>query len=530
MTGSLRFPWAEERPTGPVRPDKERPSRRTGPHVPKPTPKPASPGARPARPAARPAGRSTSRADSSAGTLKLWGSSASLPGGRVSSIGSTVPSATGVPALPLGRLRIPRLDSSQLRDPTRERGAGRVVQGPKRERHEPDYLVLVATAALAALGLLMITSSRGVQSALANEGDVIQAVTQQIVGLGAGIAVMLLAMLMDYRLLRLVSVPFYALALFLLVIVLLPPIGPLQPVEVGGAARWLRIGALPQFHPAELAKLALIIYLAHWMHRRGGEVKSLRHGTLPFLAISGLAIALVAAEPDLGTTGVITLTAFTMFFVAGASIWQLALLVPLGVAAVALYVRGYQMERIETWLDPWSVAGAQGYQTVQGLLSLGVGGLFGTGLGQSGRPGAVSVPNSDNDFILALVGQEFGLLGGVLVIGLFLLLAYRGVRIALGAPDTFGALVAFGITAWLVFQGLINIGVVTTLLPLTGIPLPFVSAGATSLVVSLAAVGILLSISRETIPRGMWSDAHPDRGGRDRGTHLPGPRGAGQPG
>ncbi len=163
----------------------------------------------------------------------------------------------------------------------------------------------------------------------------------------------------------------------------------------------------------------------------------------------------------------------------------------------------------------------KGFHTVQGLLALGVGGILGTGLGAS----KVFVPNAFNDFIFAEVGQEFGLLGSVVVIGLFLILAYSGVRIALAAPDTFGALLAAGITAWLCLQAFLNIGVVVALLPITGITLPFISAGGSSLIISFAAVGILLSISRETVEKGTWNeDATADRGRRDGRTHLPGTR------
>ena len=177
-------------------------------------------------------------------------------------------------------------------------------------------------------------------------------------------------------------------------------------------------------------------------------------------------------EPDLGTTGVVTLMAFSMFFVAGASLWHLGVLVPVGLLVVGLVLREYQMDRIEVFLDPWKVANEEGYQTVRGIMSLGLGGIVGTGLGQSDpHAGGLAVPNSANDFIFAVVGQELGLLGGVTVIILFTLLAWRGLRVALAAPDTFGGLVALGITAWLCFQAFINIGVVIHLLPLTGVPL-----------------------------------------------------------
>jgi cell division protein FtsW len=332
-------------------------------------------------------------------------------------------------------------------------------------------------------------------------------------------------MRIDYRYLRLVSVPAFLLAIALLIAVLLPPIGPFQPMTSGGSARWLQVGSLPAMHPAEFAKLALVIYLAHWLAKRGGSVGSFIHGTLPFLLIVTPVIGLVALEPDLGTTGVIALTAVTMFFVAGASLWQLLLLLPAGIAAVGFIVSrtAYQMTRVQTFLDPWSDPTGTGYHTVQGLLALALGGILGSGLGQSRQPGGLLLPNAQNDFIFAVVGQEFGLIGGATVIGLFLFLAYRGIRVALGAPDTFGALLAVGITAWLTLQAFINIGVVVSLLPITGITLPFVSMGGSSLVVSFAAVGILLSISRETLPRGTWNDADPDRGRGYGRPHLPRP-------
>ena len=243
---------------------------------------------------------------------------------------------------------------------------------------------------------------------------------------------------------------------------------------------------------------------------------------MPFLIIVVPIIALVFKEPDLGTTGVITLTAFTMFFVAGANLIHLGVMGGTAFAAMlAVGLQGYQLQRIRVWQNPWLDPLRDGYHTVQGLLALGIGGLFGTGLGES----KVFVPNAFNDFIFAEIGQEFGMICAIVVITLFLLLAYSGVRVALAAPDTFGALLAAGITAWLCLQAFINIGVVVALLPITGITLPFISAGGSSLIISFAAVGILLSISRETVEKGTWNDdAIADRGRRDGRTHLPGSR------
>ena len=354
-----------------------------------------------------------------------------------------------------------------------------------------------------------------------------------------GIVVMLLAMRIDYRWLRLVSVPAYLVSLVLLTLVFVPGLGRV----VGGSARWLALGPLPSIHPAEIAKLALVVYLAHWMANRGRSIGRFRSGTIPFLLIAMPVILLVFKEPDLGTTIVITLTAFTMFFVAGASLRLFAVLIGGGLAGGAMVMtgmlsgllKGYQLERIQTFLNPWADPLGSGFHTIQGLLALGLGGILGTGLGESKLAGGLYLPNAWNDFIFAIIGEEFGFVGAGLVVGLFVLLAYAGVRTALRAPDTFGALLAAGITAWLCYQAFINIGVVVALVPVTGITLPFVSAGGVSLVVSFAAAGILLSISRETIERGR--DAKPearrtdaarrtdeaaDRGRGDRGTRVPG--------
>jgi cell division protein FtsW len=243
-------------------------------------------------------------------------------------------------------------------------------------------------------------------------------------------------------------------------------------------------------------------------------------------------VLLVFREPDLGTTMVIAGTAFTMFFIAGASLWQFAAMGAIGGLGVLLVgLRGYQMDRIRAWLDPWADPLGSGFHTIQGLLALGLGGILGSGLGESKLAGGLYLPNAWNDFIFAIIGEEFGFVGATVVIALFGILAVAGVRTALRAPDTFGALLAAGITAWLCLQAFINIGVVVALLPVTGITLPFISAGGSSLVVSFAAVGILLSISRETLepaerpekPRTTDGDEHApaDRGRGDRGPHLP---------
>jgi cell division protein FtsW len=414
-------------------------------------------------------------------------------------------------------LPVPRADVRPLagRQPAKPR-----KESLQRERHQADYTILVVVVALIAIGILMVYSSSAMKAYLRDD-DTLSIVGPQIGWAALGLVVMAITMRIDYRYLRLASVPIYLAALVLLALVFVPSLN----VVVGGSARWLKVGPLPAVHPAEFAKLAMVIYLAHWFAKRGTKVKGFWSGTVPFLIIIAPILVLVFREPDLGTTMVLGLTAFTIFFLAGANVLHLAWM--LGVAVLAMVLaglRGYQMERVRTWLNPWADPLGTGFHTIQGLLALGLGGFLGAGLGESRLAGGLFLPNASNDYIFAIIGEEFGLVGGAVVIGLFIVLAYSGIRVALSAPDTFGALLAAGITAWLCIQAFINIGVVVVLIPVTGITLPFISAGGSSLLISLAAVGILLSISRETVERGTWNDASADRGRRHGRAHLPGPR------
>jgi cell division protein FtsW len=410
----------------------------------------------------------------------------------------------------------PDRDAAADRRTANRTPARRAAQILQRERHQPDWMILVVVVALAAVGILMVYSSSAIRGYL-SDADTFATVGPQIQWALLGLVAMIAMMRVDYRYLRLASVPFLLVALGLLVLVFVPQFN----IVVGGSARWLRLGPLPAIHPAEIAKLALVIYLAHWFAKRGTRVGSFWGGTVPFLIIIAPVLALVFREPDLGTTTVIALTAFVLYFIAGANLVHLTAMAGSAVVTATLVVglRGYQTERIRTWLDPFGDAQGAGFHTVQGLLALGAGGILGRGLGQS----QVSVPNAFNDFIFAEVGQEFGLIGSIIVIGLFVLLAYSGTRVALAAPDTFGALLAAGITGWLCLQAFINIAVVIALVPITGITLPFLSAGGSSLIISFAAVGILLSISRETVEKGSWNDdAIADRRRGDGRPHLPG--------
>jgi cell division protein FtsW len=386
-------------------------------------------------------------------------------------------------------------------------------------------VILVTVIALTAIGILMVYSASAISS-YANNQNTFQLVAPQVMAGLLGFAAMGFLMRVDYRYMRVVSVPLAAVALALLVVVFLPIPRPLSQVlstvTVNGSSRWIHLGPLPEIHPAEIAKLGMVVYLSHWLATRGLGIKSFMRGTVPFAIIITPFLVLIAREPDLGTAAVVVLIAFSLFFIAGANVLHIALagLVGLGGAVLLVLELGeYPIRRIQTLLDPWANPTTSGYQTVKGLEALSAGGLFGTGLGNS----KVFVPGDVNDFIFSVIAQELGLVGGAVVILLFVAFAYAGIRTAIRAPDTFGGLVAAGITAWICFQALINIGVVVAVVPVTGITLPFVSAGGSSLTVSLAAVGILLSISRETVERG-WISASADSGRGYGGTYLPGSR------
>ena len=389
-------------------------------------------------------------------------------------------------------------------------------------RHGPDTVVVLAVLALTALGLLVVYSSSAMDGYLGGTSfeDTFRTLGPQLQWAAVGLAGMLVAMRVDYRWLRLASLPLLLVAGVLLVLLQVPSL----QVTIGGSSQWLKLPGLPAIQPSELAKLALVIYLAHWMARRGSAVGGLTTGLLPFVAIVAPFVLLIFKSPDIGSAGVLGLTAVVMFFLAGANPVYLAGIAAATVAAAALLLKDYQLTRLQSFGDPFADPLGTGYHAVQGLLALALGGLFGAGLGERAAAGGIVLPNAHNDYIFAVIGQEFGFLGAAAVIALFCLLAYRGFRVALEAPDTFGGLLAAGITAWLCLQAFVNIGVVVTLLPVTGITLPFVSAGGSSLIVSLVAAGILLSVSRETAVHGGWQHASGDRGRRNGRAHLPGSR------
>jgi cell division protein FtsW len=398
---------------------------------------------------------------------------------------------------------------------TTRRGVAR--GGVRRDRHEPAYALLLAVIALTAIGIVMVYSASSVRSYFSSADPAAQGL-EQLVWAGIGLTGLVVAMRLDFRHLRYLAIPIYVITLGLLAAVLIPGIG----AEINGSRRWIIIPGVGTLQPAEFAKLAVVLYLAHWLDRRGTAAKSFWNGFIPFGMLVAPGFFLIAMEPDLGTAGVYVIVAVSIFFMAGANLLYLSAIgaAVMAIAWAMVSQTSYQLERVQTFLDPFRDPLDSGYNTIQALLALGLGGITGLGLGES-RQKFLYLPAPSTDFIFAIIGEEWGLVGTLTVLALFVVIAYQGYRIAIHAPDTFSGLVACGITTWLVVQASINMMVVTALMPVTGIPLPFISAGGSALTINLAAVGILLSISRETSQTGSLRDAVFGVGRRDRRAHLP---------
>ena len=387
-----------------------------------------------------------------------------------------------------------------------------------------DLPLVAVVLALVAIGLLMVYSASGIR-ALDTLDDPSYFLVQQSAWAVAGMAAMVVASRVDHRRLRVLALPLLAASALMLVLVLIPGVGTCA----AGACRWLRVTPFAGLQPSELAKVALVVYLAFWLAARRDRVGT-PATTVPFLALLGAITALVVAEPDLGTAIVIAGIGFVVWFAAGARLAAFGAIAALAVVATAALAvaQPYRLQRLLTFLDPWSDPRNAGFQTIQSLYGLALGGPFGEGLG-AGKEKFGFLPAAYTDSIFAVIGNELGLLGTVAVILLFLALAFRGTRIALRAPDAEGALLAIGITAWLAFQAWLNMAVVASLVPMTGITLPFISYGGSSLCVGLFAVGILLSVGRAGNIGASFEPRLPDpaRGRRDRRSREPAARGGG---
>jgi cell division protein FtsW len=358
------------------------------------------------------------------------------------------------------------------------------------------------------LGLIIVYSSSFALGLLAFN-DANYFVIRQAIWAAIGIGMLLTLMRIDYRWLRAVSPLLMLVAILGLMAVLVPGIGIAQQ----GARRWIALGPLPPVQPSEFAKLALIIYVSAWLAGKGTYLRTWAMGFVPFVMMVGIVAGLILLEPDTGTAAVLVLTTVTLFFVAGASLSHLGALMGIGgvAAGLLLMTGGYRMERLFAFLHPQNDPSGVGFHTLQLLIALGSGGVSGLGLGDS-RQKFFYVYGSHTDGIFAVLGEELGLIGALGVLLLFALLVYRGFRVVLNSRDEFGALLATGIICWIAYQALINVGGVSRAIPMTGIPMPFLSYGGSALASLLAAIGILLSISRgANQPRPAEQSERPER-------------------
>jgi cell division protein FtsW len=354
---------------------------------------------------------------------------------------------------------------------------------------------VAVVSVLTVMGLVMVLSSSSVQ-AIRQYGSPWVYFERQVLWVALGGAALVVFAKFDYRVWKRFSGPLVGLALVLLVMVLIPGVG----VLVDGSSRWIGTGSF-RIQPSELMKLALVLFGADLLARRAGRTRQWARAVRPLVIVFFVAGLLVMKQPDMGTTLVLASVAFGLLFAAGTRVRTLAALFTVSAAGAFLLsiAEPYRRARLLSFLDPWAHRSDQGYQVVQSLVGLGSGHLWGVGLGAS-RAKWGFLPNAHTDFIFAIIGEELGLIGSLLVVGLFGTLAFLGVRTAARAPDRFGRFLAIGITCWIVSQAFINIGAVIGLLPVTGLPLPFVSFGGSSLVIVMAATGLLLSVAARERP------------------------------
>ena len=367
------------------------------------------------------------------------------------------------------------------------------VPAPTKARRANGFaLLLVVVVVLYAIGIVMVLSASHVQ-ALRHYGSPWLFFKREVLWATLAAGALIGTSRLDYRIWRRLTAPLLAVAVGLMVVVLIPGLG----VSVYGSSRWLRAGPF-SLQPSELAKLALIVFAASLLSRRADEMHDTRVTLRPVLLVLGVMVVLVMRQPDMGTTLVLSMIGLAVLFAAGTPLRPLGQVFAAGAAAAYLAARlePYRWARMSSFRDPFADAGNSGSQLAQSLIALSSGGLFGVGLGAS-RAKWAYLPNAHTDFIFSVIGEELGLVGAALVVVLFFAFALLGVRAAVRAPDRFGMLLAAGITTWVAGQALLNIGVVSGLLPVTGVPLPFVSFGGSSLVLTMTASGVLLSIMRE---------------------------------
>ncbi|QQR77912.1 MAG: putative lipid II flippase FtsW [Candidatus Moraniibacteriota bacterium] len=358
--------------------------------------------------------------------------------------------------------------------------------------------LLFSVLALVVIGLVTIASA-GVFYGETRFGDDYFFLKRQLIGVSVGLLALFVFQYVDYHLWRKLAFPLFVVTILALVAVLIPGIGD----RVYGASRWLSIGPF-SFQPSEMAKFSFVLYLAAWFSRKNRKmVGDFIEDLVPFLVVLGILGFLIMKQPDTGTFGLIFLIAVSVYFVAGAKISHLLGLFLAGMAMLAILIKvaPYRLQRFLVFMNPDFDPKGAGYQVSQALIAIGSGGLFGLGLGYSQQKFNY-LPEPVTDSIFAIFSEEWGFFVSVLLIALFVFIAWQGLRIARHSPDDFGRYAAAGIVSWVTFQAFINIAAATALIPLTGIPLPFVSYGGTSVVFLMAAMGILIRIGKDSTLKG----------------------------
>ena len=374
-------------------------------------------------------------------------------------------------------------------------GAKALGISPAKKRLSVDEKgLLISFIALLVMGLVVLYAASYYNAQ--DKGNPLSDVLSQLLGVGVGAVGMVLVLRVDYRVLQnsAVCLGLVALSLLLLVLVAIPGVGR----SINGSRRWLNLGFVG-FQPSELAKYSMVAYMARALAARRRDLRRLFRGLLPLFLVPGAMFLLILQHPNLSTAGSIVIVAALMVMLAGAKWSHLSFIGVCGAAVGAFYALSeeYRRERLMSFRDPWKYLSDEGYQLAQSLLAFGSGGWFGMGLGR-GRQKYAFLPYPESDFIFAVVGEDMGLAGCLLILGLFVAFEFFAFRIALRCPDRFGALLAGGIACMIGVQCVLNVAVVIGLIPTTGLPLPFFSAGGTSISILMCAVAVLLNVSRRS--------------------------------
>ncbi|WP_350344845.1 putative lipid II flippase FtsW [Proteinivorax tanatarense] len=360
-----------------------------------------------------------------------------------------------------------------------------------KRKQSPDILLLIVTMALLGFGLVMVYSASAIM-AMARYGDSFYFLKRQTIYALLGLGAMYICINLNYWKWKKFIKLFFVLNFVFLVAVIIPGVG----VTINDATRWINLGFM-RFQPSDFTKFALILFTANYLAAQKERILDFFYGIVPLLVILGISFGLIMLQPDLGTAISLAGTIGIMLFAAGAKYRHLLYIAVPGTALMTWFATSeeYRLRRLTTFRDPWSDVSGAGWQIIQSLYGIAGGGLVGVGLGAS-RQKSGYLPEAQTDFIYAIIVEELGFIGGALVIILFGILVWRGLRTAIKAPDSFGCYLAMGMTVMIALQVIINIGVVTSSMPTTGITLPLISFGGTSLIVTLASIGIVLNVSR----------------------------------